>query len=226
MGACASCALDILDVPRSCCHSLEDLVFRRSHAGTDEPLLVGAVAATAVAITHLFVIVSMPVMGSTILSMEVAVLTVMVAMLAMELIVVAVVVMAVPAFAFLAMMAAVPLVGAGAMSMVVAMAIFSLFAVMMVVMVVFVAAAIAVVVAMVPVIAVMVVVAICRASMLMAVLLQVLRLMRRRVDFGAGGRVDVLVWSHMSDPLLSCFSVCQQRLGCGGRLLPDCMVPC
>ena len=95
MGACASCALDILDVPRSCCHSLEDLVFRRSHAGTDEPLLVGAVAATAVAITHLFVIVSMPVMGSTILSMEVAVLTVMVAMLAMELIVVAVVVMVV-----------------------------------------------------------------------------------------------------------------------------------
>jgi hypothetical protein len=47
-----------------------------------------------VAITHLFVIVSMPVMGSTILSMEVAVLTVMVAMLAMELIAVAVVVMA------------------------------------------------------------------------------------------------------------------------------------
>lgn len=98
MGACASCALDILDVPRSCCHSLEDLVFRRSHAGTDEPLLVGAVAATAVVITHLFVIVSMPVMGSTILSMEVAVLTVMVAMLAMELIVVAVVVMAVLMF--------------------------------------------------------------------------------------------------------------------------------
>jgi|GEM_PF-1104392 len=94
MGACASCALDILDVPRPRCHSLEDLVFRRSHAGTDEPLLAGAVAATAVAITHLFVIVSMPVMGSTILSMEVAVLTVMVAMLAMELIAVAVVVMA------------------------------------------------------------------------------------------------------------------------------------
>ncbi len=40
----------------------------------------------------------MPVMGSTILSMEVAVLTVMVAMLAMELIVVAVVVMAVLMF--------------------------------------------------------------------------------------------------------------------------------
>lgn len=93
-GACASCALDILDAPRSFCHSLEDLVFRRSHAGTDEPLLVGAVAATVVAITHLFAIVSMPVMGSIILSMEVAVLTVMVAMIAMELIVVAVVMMA------------------------------------------------------------------------------------------------------------------------------------
>lgn len=51
-----------------------------------------------VAITHLFVIVSMPVMGSTIFSMEAAVLTVMVAMLAMELIVVAVVVMAVLMF--------------------------------------------------------------------------------------------------------------------------------
>lgn len=68
------------------------------HAGTDEPLLVGAVAATVVAITHLFAIVSMPVMGSIILSMEVAVLTVMVAMIAMGLIVVAVVVMAVPMF--------------------------------------------------------------------------------------------------------------------------------
>ena len=85
-------------VTRSCCHSLEDLVFRRSHAGTDEPLLVGAVAATVVAIAHLFAIVSMPVMGSTILSMEVAVLTVMVAMIAMELIAVAVVVMAVLMF--------------------------------------------------------------------------------------------------------------------------------
>lgn len=40
----------------------------------------------------------MPVMGSIILSMEVAVLTVMVTMIAMELIVVAVVVMAVPMF--------------------------------------------------------------------------------------------------------------------------------
>lgn len=47
-----------------------------------------------VAITHLFAIVSMPVMDSIILSMEVAVLTVMVAMIAMELIVVAVVMMA------------------------------------------------------------------------------------------------------------------------------------
>ena len=62
------------------------------------PLVVGAVAATVVAIAHLFAIVSMPVMGSTILSMEVAVLTMMVAMIAMELIVVAVVVMAVLMF--------------------------------------------------------------------------------------------------------------------------------
>lgn len=62
------------------------------------PLVVGAVAATVVAIAHLFAIVSMPVMGSTILSMEVAVLTMMVAMIAMELIAVAVVVMAVLMF--------------------------------------------------------------------------------------------------------------------------------
>ena len=128
MGACASCALDILDVPRSCCHSLEDLVFRRSHAGTDEPLLVGAVAATAVAITHLFAIVSMPVMGSTILSMEVAVLTVMVAMLAMELIVVAVVVMAVLMF----ISGCIPMMVA---AMVLVCAIFSIVVVMVVAMI-------------------------------------------------------------------------------------------
>lgn len=128
MGACASCALDILDVPRSCCHSLEDLVFRRSHAGTDEPLLVGAVAATAVAIAHLFAIVSMPVMGSTILSMEVAVLTVMVAMLAMELIVVAVVVMAVLMF----ISGCIPMMVA---AMVLVCAIFSIVVVMVVAMI-------------------------------------------------------------------------------------------
>lgn len=128
MGACASCALDILDVPRSCCHSLEDLVFRRSHAGTDEPLLVGAVAATAVAITHLFVIVSMPVMGSTILSMEVAVLTVMVAMLAMEPIAVAVVVMA----ALMFISGCIPMMVA---AMVLVCAIFSIVVVMVVAMI-------------------------------------------------------------------------------------------
>lgn len=128
MGACASCALDILDVPRSCCHSLEDLVFRRSHAGTDEPLLVGAVAATVVAITHLFVIVSMPVMGSTILSMEVAVLTVMVAMLAMEPIAVAVVVMA----ALMFISGCIPMMVA---AMVLVCAIFSIVVVMVVAMI-------------------------------------------------------------------------------------------
>ena len=128
MGACASCALDILDVPRSCCHSLEDLVFRRSHAGTDEPLLVGTVAATVVAIAHLFTIVSMPVMGSTILSMEVAVLTVMVAMLAMELIVDAVVAMA----ALMFISGCIPMMAA---AMALVCAIFSIVVVMVVAMI-------------------------------------------------------------------------------------------
>lgn len=81
-----------------------------------------------VAITHLFVIVSMPVMGSTILSMEVAVLTVMVAMLAMELIAVAVVVMAVLMF----ISGCIPMMVA---AMVLVCAIFSIVVVMVVAMI-------------------------------------------------------------------------------------------
>lgn len=72
-GVCSGCALDVLDALCSCRHCLEGLVPRRSHAGADEPFLIGAVAASvvpassfcivAVAMAGLFVIGVMMVMA-------------------------------------------------------------------------------------------------------------------------------------------------------------------
>lgn len=99
-GAGTGRALNVLEAPRACLDSLEDLILCRSHAWADEAFLLGAVAAfvavslVAMAVVCTFFSVAVSVALSPVLPMGASVLAVVMVMMPMALFAVAMMVVA------------------------------------------------------------------------------------------------------------------------------------